>query len=381
MRVLPVEAGTGQLGSAGGLLRKCGCFRLRCNAALTRGASLDLRVGPNPGVCTYGAYASPPSSLAMRVRPDSRAPKHDRGGIAVREGGLLKGPTALDRQAPCIPEGIEGGSERRRVVPRATWVAGLGLVCILVSAVPSDAQTVQGRLVEISTGKPVAAAEMSLLSGDSGGTVAGRAVTTDSGRFALTAARPGRYRLEARRMGYRTVVTPPFDLATSQALAVEVQISSQAILLAPLIVVSHRPPLLGSIRLEANGFFDREEEWGAKGLGLGTFIDKGAIERRQPLRVSDLLRTVPGVVVEISSGAQQVVRMMEVTTLRGRCMPMLYLDGQPVRRDSTGDPTIDDLVTPSAVAGIEVYSEISKPGEFTDMGDEPCGAIVIWTDG
>jgi hypothetical protein len=52
--------------------------------------------------------------------------------------------------------------------------------------------------------------------------------------------------------------------------------------------------LLGSIRLVANGSFDREEEWGAKGLGLGTFIDKGAIERRQPMRVSDLLRTVPG---------------------------------------------------------------------------------------
>jgi hypothetical protein len=88
------------------------------------------------------------------------------------------------------------------------------------------------------------------------------------------------------------------------------------------------------------------------------------------------------VVVEISSGAQQVVRMMEVTTLRGGpCVPMLYLDGQPVRRDLTGNPPIDDLVTPSAVAGIEVYPEISKPGDFTDMGDEPCGAIVIWTVG
>ncbi|MCG6989109.1 MAG: carboxypeptidase-like regulatory domain-containing protein, partial [Gemmatimonadetes bacterium] len=97
--------------------------------------------------------------------------------------------------------------------PRRVWTAGLlCLVTALLAATPAAAQRVRGRLVDAGTGEPVPAAEMSLLSGESGTRVVKRALTTDSGRFVLTAPRPGRYRLKAERIGYRTVVSPPFDL-------------------------------------------------------------------------------------------------------------------------------------------------------------------------
>jgi tetratricopeptide (TPR) repeat protein len=274
----------------------------------------------------------------------------------------------------------------RRSTLRHIWAAGPVLVvCILVATAPTAAQTVRGRLVDAQSGQPVAAGEVALLSGESGETVVRRALTTDSGRFALTAPTPGRYRLKAERIGYQAVVSPPFDLVASRPLEVELKISSQAVPLAPLIVVSHRPALLGSIRLVASGFVDREEKWGPKGLSLGTFIDKETIERRQPNKTTDVLRGIPGIVLE-DNGNKSVVRMSEVTTLRGSCAPLLYLDGQPIRlvdHDVHGEvkqvATIDDLVNPFSIAGIEVYAKISKPAEFTDMGIDPCGAIVIWT--
>lgn len=269
---------------------------------------------------------------------------------------------------------------------RHLWAAGSVLVIsILVATQPAAGQRVQGRLVDASSGKPVPAAEMFLLAGESGSTVVKRGLTTDSGTFSFTADAPGRYRLKAERIGYRAVISSPFDLVASEPLHVELKVSVQAVPLAPLTVVSPRPALLGSIRLVSNGFFDREQEWGPKGLHLGTFIDKQTIERRQPTQVTDLLRMIPGVIVEHQSGDRSVVRMGQVTTMAGPCAPMLYLDGQPIRLVAyvggslTQVATIDELVPPSSIAGIEVYSKINKPGQFTDMGAAPCGAIVIWT--
>lgn len=263
---------------------------------------------------------------------------------------------------------------------RRVGIAGPVLLGVLVAAVPVAAQTVQGRLVDAQSGTPIAVGEVSLLSGESGKTVVTRGLTTDSGRFVLTAPKAGRYRLSAERIGYRRVVSPPFDLVPSLALDVELEISVEAVPLAPMVVVSSRPALLGSLRLVSSGFFDREEQWGAKGLGMGSSIDKSTIERRQPTRVSDLFKMIPGVQVESAGGHKQTVHMATMTKIgSGPCSPMVYVDGAPIRPDALGSTDIDDLVSPSSVAGIEVYPHMSKPGPFTDMGPEPCGAIVIWT--
>lgn len=264
---------------------------------------------------------------------------------------------------------------------RRIWTAGAPLLCIFVATMPTAAQTVRGRLVDITTGEPVAAADMSLLYGASGKKVAKRGLTTDSGSFSFTNA-PGRYRLRAERIGYRTVVSPPFDIVASEPLKVELDISIKAVPLAPLVVVSPRPPLLGNLRLVKNGFFDRENKWGPIGLGLGTFIDNQTIERRQPLRISDLFMALPRLLVVSAGGDKRRIRMKTVTDImHGTCTPLIYLDGVPLRAagDTTNENDIDDLVSPWSVAGIEVYSSITKPARFTDLSAYPCGAIVIWT--
>ena len=81
---------------------------------------------------------------------------------------------------------------------------------------------------------------------------------------------------------------------------------------------------------------------------------------------------------ESADGDRQVVRMRLLESLfEGALRARVCVNGKPVRL--VEGETIDDLVTPSSVAGIEAYPNISKPGRFAHMGRHPCGAMVILT--
>jgi hypothetical protein len=134
-------------------------------------------------------------------------------------------------------------------------------------------------------------------------------------------------------------------MEAGDSLAVEFLISTEAVLLQPLTVVaaSTRPQgLLG-------GFYERMERG-----GFGSFINRDEIEKRQPIYPSDLLRTIPGVQVVPTWWGRALVVM------RGRCIPQIYLDGMRV-----GSASIDELVSPFELEGIEVYRGIETPAEFS----------------
>ena len=77
---------------------------------------------------------------------------------------------------------------------------------------------------------------------------------------------------------------------------------------------------------------------------------------------------MPGVqLVERGMGGNSVL-------LRG-CAPAVFIDGIRVRG---GASSIDDLVSPIEIAGIEVYRGPEVPVEFSGPGSG-CGAILIWT--
>ena len=60
--------------------------------------------------------------------------------------------------------------------------------------------------------------------------------------------------------------------------------------------------------------------------------------------------------------------------MRGGCRPDLVLDGMPLR--PVEGLAIDDYMTPNEIEAIEVYHGIETPIRF---GNNPCGAVVIWT--
>ncbi|MFO7894814.1 MAG: carboxypeptidase regulatory-like domain-containing protein [Longimicrobiales bacterium] len=252
----------------------------------------------------------------------------------------------------------------------------LALASWLVQPVPG--QRVVGRLLDDSTNAPIEGADVGLLRGGSDDEFVALSLTNAEGVFTVTAQEAGRYRLRASRIGYRTVTSPPFDLSEGESLAVELRASVEAVPLAPLTVLTSRPPLRKPIRLEAGGFYERKETWGREGLGLGHFLDREHLEQIHALKTTDLLRGIPGVRVEAVGARQQVVTMRGMT-MSGRCSPAIYIDGHIVRRGGDAETTIDALVAAPSVAAVEVYPGISKPGRFTDMTSNPCGAVVIWT--
>jgi outer membrane receptor for ferrienterochelin and colicin len=109
----------------------------------------------------------------------------------------------------------------------------------------------------------------------------------------------------------------------------------------------------------------------------GVFFTQEDVEKRRPGYVTDLLATVPGVRL-LSSG-----RGSRRTVVMGRapgnpdCPAQVYVDGLLMNRDR--EFAIDDVVSPQAVHGIEVYRGISTvPADFLSPA-ATCGVVVIWT--
>ena len=106
---------------------------------------------------------------------------------------------------------------------------------------------------------------------------------------------------------------------------------------------------------------------------MGRYLDRAQIERRNPLEVTDLLRTIPGMQV-VWNGTDYDVVSGRGTSLSGSCKPTIYIDGSPV----LGDVSPNTFVRPNDVEAMEIYRGADTPAEFQRMNGG-CGAIVIWT--
>lgn len=109
--------------------------------------------------------------------------------------------------------------------------------------------------------------------------------------------------------------------------------------------------------------FNRRKE-----KGEGYFITRADILQRDPVRTTDMLRSVPGVRIASRNLGRSTIRM------RGRsCNIAYFVDG--IRA-----PYFNlDSVLPSSVEGIEIYKgTASVPPEFRGPLT-PCAAIVVWT--
>lgn len=247
------------------------------------------------------------------------------------------------------------GGGRPRLSGPGAWL--LLAASVALCATPDGAAARQaaggaalrGTVTDAGTGDGVEGAEIVL-----GG--AGTAVTDGRGRFRFDQVGPGRYVLEVRRIGYRSR-TDTLDVPDGLSVQVALEVSVEPIPLAGLVVVTR------SLLLESRGFYDRRSQ-GFRGV----FLDRPAIEERDPLYVADLFRNIPG--VEVVDGGY--LRMSQSVTLRGGgsgCEPALWLDG--VRSGLRNY----DFIRPDHLEGVEVYTGGGAPGKYNDL----CGTVVIWT--
>jgi hypothetical protein len=239
----------------------------------------------------------------------------------------------------------------------------------LTLAMPLRAQVrLDGVIRDDSSGVAIPAAHIELISPfqRSMGTR-----TADSlGTFTFPLPRLGEYQLRISARGYRQVQVPLRTEANAYVNA-EIRLRHGGALASPLTYLA-RTQVLPNAAL--NGYYTRLR------AGRGAFFTRMHVEQVRPAYVSDLIGTVPGVVVQ--RGGQDD----EHRTLLARtgCVLRTYVDGQLLEyRPATGEPgpaALDTQVDQTIVEGIEVYVDpATVPAELGGGPDATCGAVGVWT--
>ncbi|UCC72145.1 MAG: carboxypeptidase regulatory-like domain-containing protein [Gemmatimonadota bacterium] len=186
-----------------------------------------------------------------------------------------------------------------------------------------------------------------------------RTLTDYDGRFVFASVEPGYHKLVLDHLAYGAR-SDSVLLRGGEIVGLEVRLAMRPIELEPLTVVIQRRPLRPKMR----GFYERLDR------GWGDFITREEIESRRPFWISQLIGEIPGV-----HARPRAFSGYDIEMARGRCPPTIYLNGIRL----LGYTSIDDVVHPMDVAGIEVYkSAIEVPGRFAGF-DDRCGVIVVWT--
>jgi hypothetical protein len=229
---------------------------------------------------------------------------------------------------------------------------------------------VTGRVIGEDGGIPVTRALVRVMHPN--GRVLQRTETDDSGKFEFTVQRISAMRLNVQRQGYKTTTTPLLRFDHRTYFQLEVRLDTEAVLLAPLEVLAWS-------EMDPSAFLDNFRRRVRSGLGI--YITRSQIEEHRPMHVSDLLRTVPGVQLE-ATGAGTRPRVTFGRASGSDCATQIFVDGFLVNRGGPGgvnDIRLDDVVSPGAVEGIEIYRGLSTvPAEFLNA-DAGCGVIAVWT--
>lgn len=191
-------------------------------------------------------------------------------------------------------------------------------------------------------------------------------LTGDDGAFRFDRVRVGTALLQVRRLGFRP-----------ETLAVEVpQVAGGAIVVALEQVAQPMRPLL--VREER-----RDGPFAAfnhrRTAGFGRFITRADVEKRRPMRTTDLLRTVPGLTIERGPGGEAIARFRNAGygMRQTPCQPTYWLDGMPL----AGGTFDVDALAPDAIEGVELYSGAATVPPALRAGSQAtgaCGVIAIW---
>jgi hypothetical protein len=236
-------------------------------------------------------------------------------------------------------------------------LAGL-LAAALALPVRAGAQAVQGHVTERPAGEPLRGALVTLVGPEN--EVVATARTDAEGSFRVAARREGVHRVRVELPGYRPAVSNLLRLAAGDTLDVDVALPLQVVLLDSVQVVS-RARRRQAVYLR--DFYDRVES-----NPFGQYFTREDIERARPSLVTDLFTQVAGIRLVQTMRGNRV-------ELRG-CTPTFYVDGTRV---FLGSQTIDDLVPPGDVEGIEVYKSIAGAPPLAQGANAGCSAIFFWT--
>lgn len=216
-----------------------------------------------------------------------------------------------------------------------------------------------GVVIDQASGNPVPGVVVNVAA-------SGRVATTDdNGRFSLPELIPGRHDVVFSHLGYRER-SESIAVEQDRVARLQIALAVDAIALDPIeVTVDRRDRNLQSV-----GFYQREED------GWGDFLDREYIENWNPTEITRALTRFPGVAI-LPDPAMPSRGFLAFRRMGTLCIPTVYLDG--IRIGDDREPAgIDDIVDPSAVAGVEVYRNTAGiPPQYSGT-DSSCGVVLIW---
>lgn len=306
---------------------------------------------------TDGATSGESMRAMREIRRARRACRARRGIVAIR---ALVAMVAILLLIPSLLVALQGGTGSSTGVTSGPTTG-----------------TVRGQVLDPSTGRGVPAALVEFL--DEAGEVRTRDTTREDGTFVLQRVPRGEFRLRLSRLGFATSLSGLSRLESGQTLTLTLWVRPEAIPLAPLEVEARgitSSPVLAA-------FYSR-----ARSAPTGAFVTRDEIERLRPARVSDLLATLPGAVLESRSSplvAPGLLFSENPSGVGGRPCPVrVFLDGRPVPRNLSFPDhppqaiLLDHLIRPDEVEGIEFYSSIDQVPPALRALDTRCGVMAIW---
>ncbi len=159
-------------------------------------------------------------------------------------------------------------------------------------------------------------------------------------------------------LGVCALLLLPVTVTRAQDDSSRVQADS-AVVIAPVVVKA------AATELDAVGFNAR------KRAGVGRFMVRSEIERRQPRTVSSIFRHLPGFRVNTANARSRIQG-----TRGGGCMTYFIDNG---RYPPVLGTDIDDALPVAEVAAIEVYTFSTTPSEYSTGDRGSCSTVVIWT--
>ncbi len=251
-----------------------------------------------------------------------------------------------------------------------------------IAAPPRPVAPLVGRVIQ-SDGTPVVGAAVGLFG------TRDTTSTSDSGRFALGAAPSGAHMLWVRRLGFEPARVP-VTISSNRSHTVTVTLV-RSVPVLPTVLATGQTPAYHDVGL------DRRMR-----AGQGQFLTYDQIQRKHVTKLSQLLQGMRGIRVWLDP--HNFSATVEGTRGLGSCVSYV-VDGTPQTQLATkgvgGDPLpgddADNMMDPSVIGAIEVYSSSERPLEFgagleerplpipglpapkVDFDAQQCVLVVIWT--
>jgi hypothetical protein len=219
--------------------------------------------------------------------------------------------------------------------------------------------------VRDSTGAPV---RLAVLQSNFGQKVA----ADDSGRFSLIAPATASVTIEVKRIGFQPIALR-FDAGRDTIIDV-------VMIAIPQLLPQAQVKAAATIRsLELRGFYRRLADQN-RGILNGEFVTAEEIEQRSPPRITWMIDGLQG--VRVVKGRRQHALAWDIKG-PGGCMMNIYVDGIRMNMlSSAGNAMrdyLDELISPTSVAGIEVYGRLGRaPPQYQSVAST-CGVVLIWT--